>query len=440
MIISIFANFILLRLVSPEIFGIFALINVAIGISQWIINSGLGQYIIYSREIDDSDYSTLAIANYISGLLLFILYQVVVNSLSEILSLSEYEFEMRIVGIMILLSSVSISQRTRATKEMQFKKLALITIFGVIIANIVSIFVAELGRGLHALITKSLVQTGLIFVTQLYIFGPIKLKKFDLNRFREMYTFGLPLLGRGLLFEGYKKFLDYTISSTFGFEQLGWFNEGQKLPKTSGSIASKSINRVAFPMLSKMNAKDKGYTYVYDRFLLLTLVCSGFIGLFFVGFARELVRFYFGQEWIDSVHVIILLSVSVSIQVLVNYFYTIAKTEGLTKFSLINFTIRVVVHVLYLVITLPNFTELLLSLIIMDLAEFTILTGYLSFKRNNIYIRKILVLFVWIILLLQIANSVIYSTGMLIDNLLWWIGLFYISVAAVVTMHKVKSA
>lgn len=425
MLISVISNFFLVRLLAPDVFGVFALLNVSVGISQWIVNSGLGQFIIYSDNVDDSDYSTLALANYLLGSLLFVFYQIIVPGLSVLLSLTAYIQEMRLIGLVFLLSSISISQRTRATKEMKFKELTWISLGSVIVANIASIYSAYAGIGLMALVIKSLVQTALILFAQLIAFGPIKLRGFNFSRFREMYNYGLPLLGRGLIYEGYHKFLDFTMFAMFGVEQLGWFSEGKKLPNMSSSIASKSINRVAFPALSRLRSDDTQYVKLYTRYLYLIIIISGVISLVFVGFSEQIVSIFYGLDWSGAVKVVLLLAISSSLQIVINFLYTIAKIEGYTKSSLLIYTVKAVFHTGYLLIFQADFQSFLLSFIIIDVLEYAMITSYLILK-NKKYISNLFKTIGLIILLVVIGLFGRYSGVLNWSSFIWWFCCTYI--------------
>ena len=62
--IQLFSTMILARLLTPHDFGIIAPVAIFISISTMIIDSGMGGYLVIKKNIDDTDYSTLFFFQY----------------------------------------------------------------------------------------------------------------------------------------------------------------------------------------------------------------------------------------------------------------------------------------------------------------------------------------------------------------------------------------
>src|SRR5690606_8566588 len=109
------------RILLPEEFGLIALLSVFIAIADTLINSGLTQSLIRTKNPEPSDFSTVFIFNMIAGVLM---YSIIFFSAPFIATFYNQPLLidiMRIYCIVFIINAFSIIQNTKLVKELDFK-------------------------------------------------------------------------------------------------------------------------------------------------------------------------------------------------------------------------------------------------------------------------------------------------------------------------------
>ena len=70
-IIGFGVSLVLARILLPEEFGLIGMISIFIGIGNTLLNSGLTQSLIRSKELDQEDYSTVFYFNLVASIFMY---------------------------------------------------------------------------------------------------------------------------------------------------------------------------------------------------------------------------------------------------------------------------------------------------------------------------------------------------------------------------------
>src|SRR5690606_1646227 len=70
--VSFIANLVLVRLLSPEEFGVFGILLIFISFSDTFLDSGFGSALIQKKNVSSVDYSSVFIFNLVFSLLIYI--------------------------------------------------------------------------------------------------------------------------------------------------------------------------------------------------------------------------------------------------------------------------------------------------------------------------------------------------------------------------------
>lgn len=197
--ITFVSTIILARLLTPEDYGIYGILMIFISVSEMLADSGIAGYIIKKQNVTPIYYDTLFVYNMcVSGIMYLFLF------FSAPFIADFYEKEMlisviRILGLVLLLHAFSITQFTRLLKDLQFHKLALISIVAGVAALCVALLLAYRGLGIWALIFQQLVLVALTTILYLVVNRRIPHFRFDMRVFKEQFAFGINLFGSSVL-------------------------------------------------------------------------------------------------------------------------------------------------------------------------------------------------------------------------------------------------
>lgn len=102
------ANLILARLLSPEDFGVVAMLMVFISISETIVNAGFCTALIQKKEIDKVDCSTVFVWNISFSSILYIILFAMSPYIADFYNMEILKDVLRIQSIVIPINSLSL--------------------------------------------------------------------------------------------------------------------------------------------------------------------------------------------------------------------------------------------------------------------------------------------------------------------------------------------
>ena len=119
--ITFLIGLVLARLLTPKEYGIMAMITIFIAISNSIIDSGFSSALIRKTDIKRVDYNTVFFFNLIIGVILYILLFLCAPIISSFFKEPILIPVTRIIGIVLIINSLGIIQRTIMVKEIDFR-------------------------------------------------------------------------------------------------------------------------------------------------------------------------------------------------------------------------------------------------------------------------------------------------------------------------------
>ena len=266
-----------------------------------LADSGIAGYIIKKQNVTPIYYDTLFVYNMcVSGIMYLFLF------FSAPFIADFYEKEMlisviRILGLVLLLHAFSITQFTRLLKDLQFHKLALISIVAGVAALCVALLLAYRGLGIWALIFQQLVLVALTTILYLVVNRRIPHFRFDMRVFKEQFAFGINLFGSSVLMAITNNIGNNIIAKIFSMNIAGLYVQAVRLQNYPLSMVSNVVDKTFFPIFSKMN--DDWRLLKEQICKLRRLLYAVLFPLFSVAicFAKPIVSIVLGEKWLGSV-------------------------------------------------------------------------------------------------------------------------------------------
>jgi O-antigen/teichoic acid export membrane protein len=298
--ISFVISIVLARILSPDEYGVIALVTVFLSIFQVFVDSGMGNALIQKKDADDIDFSTIFFFNIFMCVLVYIIIFFSAPFIAAYYENDLLTSVIRVLGITILISGVKNVQQAYVSKKMIFKKFFYSTLAGTLLAGVVGIVLAYLGYGVWALVAQNLVNTA---VDTMFLWITVKWRphlKFSFDRLKTMFSFGWKLLVSSLLNTVYNDIRQLIIGKVYTASDLAYYNRGKTLPHYIVTNINTSINSVLFPVMAEVQDDD-------DRLKKMTrrsIMTSSFImwpimfGLMAVG--ETLIRVLLTDKWIPS--------------------------------------------------------------------------------------------------------------------------------------------
>jgi teichuronic acid exporter len=258
----------LARLLSPEDFGLVAMVMIFFEISQVLVNSGLGQALIRLQVITDEDRSTVFWFNLAISVLLFGVLFMSAPGIASFFDVPKLTNLVRFMGLAILFFGIAIVQRSELTQRLDFKSQALIQLPTAIVAGGISITMAYTDYGVWALATQ-FVMSALLSSALYWILKPSKISfKWYPNSFKNLFGFGYKLMLSGMLETIFQNMYKLVIGKYFAASILGFYTQAKNIQAMAGQHLIGIIQKVAYPLLSKTNDDPKRMRTGYRQVIL----------------------------------------------------------------------------------------------------------------------------------------------------------------------------
>ncbi len=294
--IQLLCTFILARFLTPTDFGIIGMLAVFTAISQTIIDSGFAQAIIREKNINNKDYSTIFYFNVAVGIILYIILYISAPLIANFYHLHQLIEICRVLFLIIPFNSLCLIQTAKLRKEVQFKKLCIVSLCASVISSIVAIVSATYLRNLWAIVIQ---MTLSYFLRSLFLFFVTKWHPiffFSFNILSKYFKFSKNLLISGLIGNIFNNIYSILIGRFYSPSDLGYFSQADRIRNVSSQTSTSVIQNVTFPIFSKINNDGKDLFNAYKKVILISLIYVGFIVSLLMCVAEDLFQLVMGSE------------------------------------------------------------------------------------------------------------------------------------------------
>lgn len=308
------------RFLSPEEFGYIAVILIVIGLTRLLESFGISQAIIQRDEVSLPESSTLFYFNILLSFFLAALLYVVSPMVAAFFALPALESYLPVVCIIVLITGPSLLFQAFLEKQMLFKHLSLIEIARNLMVLVATTLFLVLGLGVLGVIYAHIIGAAfgtiaIVSVTAYYrstgvsfYFNPAKLIPF--------LRFGIFVSAKQLLTFATHRLDEVVIGYLLAPEILGIYHFGKDMLERIRNLMTMSFGKVLFPVLSRLKHQPRNLAFAYQRIsrYLAFVAFPVFTGI--AATAHLFVPVIFGEQWMDSIIVFQVFSVTVILLVL----------------------------------------------------------------------------------------------------------------------------
>lgn len=299
--VSFIATIVIARLLGPSEFGLIGMISVFIAIGTSLVDSGLSSSLIRTQDADDTDFSTVFYLNLGMSFLVYIMLFLAAPYIAGFYNQTILTNVIRLYCFSFLISAFSSIQLAILDKEMQFRKMMLYNIPGVLIGVSVGIALGYLGYGVWSIVWMYL-TTQIIQSLVLWSFSKWKPSRtFSKEKMKYHYGFGYKLMLSGLLDTVFKNIYNILIGKFFSVRSLAFYERANTFNEYPVSILTSIIARVSYPLMAKMQMEKERLAAVYQQLLQFTFFITAPLMLGAAAIAKPLFLLVLGTQWLPAV-------------------------------------------------------------------------------------------------------------------------------------------
>lgn len=416
------SSMVLARFVSPEAFGVVAIVAMVLSFAEIFADAGFQKYLVQHefKSIKDK-YQSANVAFWTNFIMSFVILLVIVtfrNGIARLVGSPNHGIPIAVGSVSLLLIAFSSIQKALYTRDFDFKKLFTIRIFTILVPFAVTIPLAVLGFSYWSIIIGT-ITTHLLNAILLTVFSKWKPRLFYKFRlFKEMFSFSFFTLLEALTI-WIATWADlFIIGQFFDEYYLGLYRNSNAMVNTLMALITASIMPVLFSALSRMQNDEKGFnrTFLKTQRLTAMLVIPMGIGLFF--FRDLATNIMFGDQWMEASLIIGINGLTSAFVIVFSHFNSeVFRAKGKPLLSTI-------AQVIYLILLIPTciifaqkgFFELVFARALIRL-QFTSLL-FMSFIIK-FPVRKIFTNMIPIFISTAVMGGVAYLL-LLISTAMWW--------------------
>lgn len=292
------------RLLVPEDYGVIAMLNIFLAVSQTFIDSGFGSALIRKIDRTEVDFSTVFYFNIVVAVSFYLILFFSAPAIANFYNTPLLEPITKIAALNLIINSFSGIHNAKLSIVIDFKSRAKISIVTTLITGIFTLWMAYAGFGVWALVVQTLASSVIRTVLLWAIVKWYPKFVFSWNSFKELFSFGSKLLASGLLDTLYNNLYTLVIGKVFSSSTLGVYSKANSLAEFPSSNVTTVLQSVTFPVLSTIQNEEARLAEAYKRFLKLSafVVFPMMVGLSAV--ADPFIRLVLTDKWESAIYIL----------------------------------------------------------------------------------------------------------------------------------------
>ena len=308
-VLQIGSLIVLARLLTPEAFGLVAMVTSLIGIAELIRDFGLSSAAIQAKHLSHDERTNLFWINVAIGTVCAMLAVVFAPLIADLYHEQRvYSIVLALSGLLVV-SGVTTQYRADLSRNLQFRALAGVDLSAQALGVTVAIMAAVLGAGYWAIVAQQItfvvVTCALSILFSRWLPGLPK-RRTSVRRF---IRFGTSVLGTQLLGYATNNVDNVAIGAVWGPGPLGNYSRAYQLLMVPINQISDPIRRVILPILSRVHDDPPKYQRYVEKTQHVGTYALGPAFAIAAGLATPLVAVLFGPQWLDVGPIFVALAV-----------------------------------------------------------------------------------------------------------------------------------
>lgn len=385
--VTFLVGIVLARLLSPDEYGLIGICLIFNTVLNGIVDSGFSTALIRKKEATNEDYDTMFITNFVMSILLYLLLFISSPFISVFFHREELTLIIRIMGLILIINALSITQLTILTKKIDFKTRTKVSLISSVSSGAIGILMAYLGYGVWALVAQQISKQSLYTIC-LWIFNKwCPTFRFYTNSFKYMWGFGWKMLLSGLLNNIWEQLYQVIVGKFYNPSTLGQYTRAREYANIFSQNLTVIVQRVSFPVLSDIQEDTTRMVAAYRKIIKTSMFITTMCLIPLGAISEPLIYFLIGEQWTEAVYYLPLICISMTLYPLHAINLNMLKVLGRSDIFLYIEIAKKIVSIL------PICLGIFVSIRAMLIG--TIVTGIIAFFLNSFYTGKKLAYSSW---------------------------------------------
>ena len=300
MAITLAANIMLARILSPAVFGAVGVIMFFINIAYVLTEGGLSAALIRKTDASNRDYSTVFVFNFCIGVAGFLLISLFSGYIAKVYRDPSLQLPLIVSAFVLVINSFQFIHNTKLIAEMRYRQKSIYEFIAVVLSSIAGVVAAQKGYGLWSIvlmqISRAILLNILYFLCEKYKYSFV----FSKESFKELYGFGLNTSLSSLINITFDNIYQLILGAFFSINQVGFYYQAKKIQDVPASLLSILSQGPVYAGLAKIQHEQSQFVHAYNRVFAILLSLVGLITVVFFIFSDEIIVTLFGSKWLEA--------------------------------------------------------------------------------------------------------------------------------------------
>lgn len=299
-LIQILSTMVIARILTPNDYGIMAMVFAVTGFATILSNLGLSTATIQFSNIDQAQVSNLFWINIGIGISVAVIVATLSPFIAMFYKVPELQMIVLVLSSTFFINSVGNQHRALLSRQMQFYTLARIEILSLSCGIMLAIYLAYQGYGYWALVANSVCYS---LVSTISIWFAVKwipsLPQRGTN-VRSMLKFGADVAGFNIINYFSRNLDNVLIGRYYGGTELGFYSKAYQLLMMPITNLREPMIKVAMPALSRLQNDPEQYCLYFKKYVsVLAFVSMPLIVLMFAC-SDQFILLLLGSQWLEA--------------------------------------------------------------------------------------------------------------------------------------------
>lgn len=292
---------IMARLLSKADFGLMAIAGAFIGIGTIFSEGGMSAALIQRKNITQKHMNAALQGGILFGFLFFILLFFTAQYIATFFNQPELTLLIKVIGVNIILHSLSGISMGLLQKYFRFNKTAIVTMASSIIGYAVGVILAFQNFGVWSLVFATL-TTSLLNTIGFFYYAPVKFSfKVHVKEWKELFSFGSGMILLKIANFFNDRGLNLILGKILTPDLLGIFERTSKIKILPSSYIGKILDTIMFPAMSEIQDEHERLFRIYQQSLGMVNSLLMPIAAFLIFYSKEIVLILLGNDWLEAV-------------------------------------------------------------------------------------------------------------------------------------------
>lgn len=376
-VINIIISAILSRLLSPSDFGVVAIAMVFIIFFSILSELGIGPAIIQQKELKKEDISNIFSFTVYLGLLLAFVFFLASNDIARYYGREQLVIILRILSVNIFFSTINIVPNALLLKNKKFKIIAIRSLVIQIIGGLLAIYAALNNIGVYSLLIIPLISSSGFFFVNYSLTKPEFSPWLRMESLKKIFSYSFFQFMFNFINYFSRNFDKLIIGRMLGVNQLGYYDKAYSLMMQPMVYITHVLTPVMHPVLSNFQKDLNSLTISYLKIIKILAFIGFPISALLYFSSREIIILIFGYQWINSIIIFKILSLSIGIQIIAASSGAIFQASNATKQLFISGLLSSILIILSIILVIHKYQN------IQSVAYCIVITFCLNFFQSN---------------------------------------------------------